>query len=308
MRILITGGAGFIGSHVQDRYVDLGHEVTVLDNFATGRREYLNPRARLVEGDITDEKLVGEVFERGKFDLVSHLAAQINVRRSFDDPVHDCHVNVIGTLHVLKAMIDRKVPKIVFASTGGAIYGDPEVLPADESTPLKPGSPYAVGKLTCENYIRNLSDLYGFGYTIFRYANVYGPRQIAKGEAGVVAIFTERMLEGKPPVIFGSGENTRDYVFIADVVEANAIALGADVSGVFNIGCGVETNVHEVYDAISRAFGSGAVKAQTGPAVPEVGRIALDCGLAQKVLGWRPKFDFKTGVRETVRSYGAEVG
>ncbi len=308
MRILITGGAGFIGSHVQDRYVDLGHEVTVLDNFATGRREYLNPRARLVEGDTTDEKLVGEVLERGKFDLVSHLAAQINVRRSFDDPVHDCHVNVIGTLQVLKAMIDHKVPKIVFASTGGAIYGDPEVLPADESTPLKPGSPYAVGKLTCENYIRNLSDLYGFAYTIFRYANVYGPRQIAKGEAGVVAIFTERMLEGKPPVIFGTGENTRDYVFIGDVVEANTIALGTDGSGIFNIGCGVETNVHEVYDAISTAFGPRALKAQTGPAVPEVGRIALDCGLAQKVLGWRPRFDFETGVRETVRSYGVEAG
>ena len=307
MRVLITGGAGFIGSHIQDRYISLGHEVTVLDDFSTGKREYVNPKSKLVEGNIVDGGLVSEVFERGGFDVVNHHAAQINIRYSFEDPVRDCRVNVIGTLNLLKAMVDFGVPKIVFASTGGAIYGDPDVLPADEDAPLRPGSPYAISKLTCENYIRNLGGLYGLRYAILRYANVYGPRQIAKGEAGVVAIFTERLLERKAPVIFGTGEHTRDYVYIGDVVESNVLALENGDGGVFNIGCGVETNVHEVYEAVSRAFGEMALEAESGPAVPEVERIALDCSRAREVLGWEPRVDFATGVKLTVRSYGVDA-
>ncbi|HDS30563.1 MAG TPA: NAD-dependent epimerase/dehydratase family protein, partial [Firmicutes bacterium] len=172
MRILITGGAGFIGSHIQDRYIALGHEVTVLDDFSTGKKEYLNPGAKLIEGSVVDSRVVSDIFREDRFDLVNHHAAQINVRYSFDDPVRDCSVNVIGTLTLLKAMIDFGVPKIIFASTGGAIYGDPKILPAPENTPLMPGSPYAISKMTCENYIRNLAELHGFRYTIFRYANV----------------------------------------------------------------------------------------------------------------------------------------
>ncbi len=308
MRVLITGGAGFIGSHIQDRYIELGHEVTILDDFSTGRPEYVNPEATLIEGDITEERVVLEAFQRGRFDLVNHHAAQINLRRSFEDPVRDCLINVIGTLNLLKAMIDFKVPKIVFASTGGAIYGSPTNLPVDESSPLDPESPYAISKLTCENYIRNLADLYGFNYTILRYSNVYGPRQIAKGEAGVVAIFTERLLEGKPPVIFGTGDHTRDYVFVDDVVEANVLVLDGDESGIYNIGRGVETSVHEVYEAVSKAFGDRALPAENAPDVPEVERIALDCAKAKEVLGWEPKTDFETGVLETVKSYNASGG
>jgi UDP-glucose 4-epimerase len=307
MRILITGGAGFIGSHIQDRFIALGHDVTVLDDFSTGRREYLNPKSKLIEGSITDSDLVRRVFDEGKFDLVDHHAAQINVRYSFDDPVRDCRINVIGTLTLLKAMIDSGVPKIIFSSTGGAIYGDPKILPANEDTPLCPGSPYGISKMTCERYIRNLSDLHGIRFTILRYANVYGPRQIVKGEAGVVAIFTERMLQGKAPVIYGTGNNTRDYVYVHDVVEANALALEKGDGGTFNIGTGVETNVHEVYAAISDAFGNSAIQAQSGPAVPEVGRIALDCKRAWSELKWSPRVDFKTGVVETVKSFGVNV-
>ncbi len=307
MRILITGGAGFIGSHIQDKYIELGHEVTVLDNFSTGKRDYVNPKASLVEGDITDETVVRDVFGHGNFDIVNHHAAQINVRYSFDNPVYDCHVNVIGTLQILKAMIDFKVPKIIFSSTGGAIYGDPEKIPADERTPLRPESPYAISKLTCENYIRNLSELHELRYTIFRYANIYGPRQIAKGEAGVVAIYTERMLDGKPPVIFGTGDHTRDYVFVSDVVDANAIALEKGDGGTFNIGRGIEINVHEVFATVSKAFGDKATESENSPDVLEVGRIALDCTLARNILGWEPKIDFETGVFTTVKSFGVEV-
>jgi UDP-glucose 4-epimerase len=307
MRVLITGGAGFIGSHIQDKYIGLGHHVTVLDNFSTGKREYLNPSSTLVEGDITDESTVRDVFQKGKFDIINHHAAQINIRYSYDDPINDCRVNVIGTLNLLKAMIDFKVPKIIFASTGGAIYGSPVKLPADESTPPIPGSPYAISKLTCENYIRNLGELYGLRYTIFRYANVYGPRQIAKGEAGVVAIYTERLLHGKPPVIFGTGDHTRDYVFVDDVARANALALENGDGNIFNIGCGVETNVREVYDAVSKAFGDRALDAKIGDPVPEVERIALDASHAKKVLGWTPTIDFETGVLKTVKSFGVDI-
>jgi UDP-glucose 4-epimerase len=306
MHILITGGAGFIGSHIQDKYVGLGHDVTVLDNFSTGKREYLNPASTLVEGDITNESFVRDVFRKGKFDLVNHHAAQINIRYSYDDPINDCRVNVIGTLNLLKAMIDFKVPKIIFASTGGAIYGSPEKLPADESTPPVPGSPYAISKLTCENYIRNLSELYGLRYTIFRYANVYGPRQIAKGEAGVVAIYTERLLKGMPPVIFGTGDHTRDYVFVHDVAAANAIALEIGDGNIFNIGCGVETNVRDVYAAVSKAFGDRALDAKFGDSVPEVDRISLDATHAKNILGWTPTVDFESGVLKTVKSFGVE--
>ena len=307
MRVLITGGAGFIGSHIQDRFLELGHDVTVLDDFSTGKRDYLNPKAKLVEGSICDEKLLHDLFQGGRFDLVDHHAAQINIRYSFDDPVRDCRVNVIGTLNLLKAMIDFKVGKIIFASTGGAIYGDPDDLPADEETPPQPGSPYSISKLACESYIRNLGNLHGFRYTVFRYANVYGPRQIAKGEAGVVAIFTERIMAGRNPVIFGTGSHTRDYVFIDDVVEANVKAMEKGDRGTFNIGCGVETSVHEVYDAVAKAFGDRALPAESAPAVPEVEHISLDCALARRELGWEPSVEFEEGVRRTVQSYGVKV-
>ncbi len=304
MRILITGGAGFIGSHIQDKYIELGHDVSVMDNFSTGKREYLNPAATLLEGDITDEEFVKASFEAGNFDVVNHHAAQINVRASFEDPVNDCNVNVIGTLKILKAIIDHQVSKIIFSSTGGAIYGSPENLPVEETTPADPESPYAISKLTCENYIKNLSTLNNFDYTIFRYANIYGPRQIAKGEAGVVAIFTEKMLAGVSPVIFGSGDNTRDYVFVDDVVNANVIALEKGSGGIFNIGTSVETNVHQVFDAVSSAFGEKALECRFGDEVPEVGRIALDYRLVKGELGWEPSMGFDEGVGVTVKSFG----
>jgi UDP-glucose 4-epimerase len=307
MKILITGGAGFIGSNIQDKYIALGHDVTVLDDLSTGKLAHINPKADFVKGDICDETLVNRLVSEKKFDLINHHAAQINVRYSFSDPIKDCRVNVLGTLSILRAIIDNKVPKIIFASTGGAIYGDPDELPADEETKPQPGSPYAISKLTCENYIRTLGSLYGFNYTILRYANVYGPRQIAKGEAGVVAIYTERLLKGIPPVIFGSGENTRDYVFVDDVVEANVLAMTKGNGGTFNIGCGVETNVKEVYEAVSSAFGDKALKAEWAPEVPEVGRISLDSALARMELGWEPRVDFHEGVKRTVRSFGVDV-
>lgn len=307
MNILVTGGAGFIGSHIQDRLIELGHDVTIIDDFSTGKREYVNAQAKVVEGTIKDRKLVSAIFDDGKFDLVVHHAAQINVRKSFEDPVYDCRVNVLGTLNILKRMIEHNTPKIIFASTGGAIYGSPASLPVSETHPTNPESPYAISKQACENYIKNLSGLYGYKYTILRYANVYGPRQIAKGEAGVVAIFTERILDGKNPVIFGSGDHTRDYVYVHDVVAANIAAMDKADNEIINIGTGVETDVHEVYRAIANAFGDRALEAQNAPEVPEVARIALDCSKAKSVLGWTPSMSFDDGVKLTVKSFGVNV-
>lgn len=307
MRILVTGGAGFIGSHVVDRYVQLGHEVAVIDNLTTGRRENLNPKAQFLELDITDEAAVRAAFERFRPEVVNHHAAQIDVRRGVADPAYDAGINILGGIRVIQAGLAVGIGKFIYASTGGAVYGNPEYLPCDEQHPVRPISPYGISKHTLEHYLELYALLDGLNYTTLRYANVFGPRQNPEGEAGVNAIFAGMMLRGETPTIFGNGDKTRDYVFVSDVVEANVLALDRAPGETLNIGTGIETTDQEVFDAIAEAVGFSRPAHYAPERKGEVRRIALSCDRAREVLGWAPQISFREGVARTVRHVRAEM-
>jgi len=298
MRVLVSGGAGFIGSHVVDAYVAEGYDVVIVDSLVTGRRDYLNPRARFYEMDIRDSAL-GDIFERERPEVVNHHAAQASVPVSVADPSHDADVNVMGTLNLLELAREFGTRRIIFASTGGAIYGEPEHIPADESHPTRPLSPYGIGKMAGESYVRFFGSL-GMSWAILRYSNVYGPRQDPHGEAGVVAIFANAMLSGNQPTIFGDGTQTRDFVYVEDVARANLLATESEEPGLANIATGVETTVNDVYRLLAEAtrFRDSPVyaPARTG----EVYRIALDIRQANEWLGWIPEVTLADGLRRTV--------
>ena len=241
-RVLVTGGAGFIASHIADAYVERGWDVAVLDNFSTGVRENVNPKAELIEGDLNDPAVLARV-KSGKFDVVNHHAAQIDVRVSVADPAFDAETNVVGALRLAQAALDSGVKKFIFASSGGAAYGEPLTAPQDESHPANPISPYGCAKLAFDYYLGYYRAVYGLQTASLRYGNVYGPRQRRDGEAGVIAIFGGKLLAGEPVVINGTGEQTRDYVFVGDVVRANMAVSEQELTGVFNVGTGVETDV-----------------------------------------------------------------
>ena len=298
MKILVTGGAGFIGSHVAEEFLRAGHEVVVLDNLSTGSRDNVPLGARLIEKDIRDPDLE-EVFRREKFDAVDHHAAQINVRASVAGPQFDASVNIIGTLNLLQGCKKASVKKFVFASTGGAIYGEQDYFPADESHPARPVSPYGIGKLAVEKYLFFYRVDSGLSYVALRYGNVYGPRQNPHGEAGVVAIFLNRMLEGKQPIINGDGRQTRDYVFVEDVARANLLALSREDCGTFNIGTGVETDVVQIFRMLRAAANSSAPEVHGPPAAGEQKRSVLNARLARDVLGWKPSLPVEEGMRRT---------
>lgn len=300
MRILVTGGAGFIGSNVVNRFADMGHEVAVLDNLATGKRSNLDPRASFHEADITDQAALERVFSDFQPQIVDHHAAQIDVRKAVEDPVFDAGVNVLGGINVVRAALAAGVQKFIYASTGGAIYGNPKVIPCKEEDLVRPVSPYGVSKHVLEHYLELYGILEGLNYTVLRYANVFGPRQDPKGEAGVNAIFTGLMLEGKRPTIFGRGDKTRDYVFVGDVVEANVLALERGDGEIVNIGTGVQTTDQEVYDAIAAATGYSEPPIYADERKGEVRHIALDASKAKRVLGWEAKVGFREGAVRTV--------
>ena len=303
MKMLVTGGAGFIGSHITDRMIELGHDVVVVDDLSTGKEEYINPKAKFHKVDVTETDALMKVFESENPQIVFHLAAQVNVRVSMIDPDIDARINIMGSLNVLKGAINYGVRKFIFSSTGGAIYGEPDKLPVSESAKEIPLSPYGLAKLTVENYIKVIAGLNNLNYTILRYANVFGPRQIVKGESGVVAIFTQRMLEGKPPVIFGDGSHTRDYVYVSDVVDANVLALETGDRMIFNIGTGVQIDVNEVYEKLEMSLQSG-IKPEYGDEIPgEVRHIALNYDRINKEMGWSPKYNFDSGVKATIEYY-----
>lgn len=300
MRIIVTGGAGFIGSHVVNRFIDLGHEVAVVDNLVTGRRENLDPRARFEQVDITDAEALATVFEDFKPQIVDHHAAQIDVRKAVADPVYDATVNVLGGINVIRAGLQVGIDKFIYASTGGAVYGNPDTLPCTEAHPIRPISPYGVSKHTVEHYLELYGIIEGLTYTVLRYANVFGPRQDPRGEAGVNAIFTGLMLKGEIPTIFGQGDKTRDYVYVGDVVEANVLALERGDGQIINIGTGVRTTDQEVYDAIAEAVGFTQPAHYAAERKGEVRHIALDASRAVQVLGWQPRVKFREGVARTV--------
>jgi UDP-glucose 4-epimerase len=305
VKILVTGGAGFIGSHIADRLVADGHSVIVVDNLSRGHREFVPETAAFHQLDIRDAA-VRELIVREKPAVICHLAAQIDVRQSVADPVADASVNILGTLNVVEGAREAGTRRVIFSSTGGAIYGEAEVVPTPETYPARPLSPYGSAKLSSEVYLDYYQQVYGLSYAALRFANVYGPRQDPHGEAGVVAIFAERMLRGEQPIIHGDGLNTRDYVYVGDVVSAAAHLIDKDVSGAFNVGTGKETTVNEIFRRLRDLTGA-AVEEVHGPAkVGEQRRSALDCARLRS-LGWSPSVDLEEGLRRTVAYFGERV-
>jgi len=307
MRILVTGGAGFIGSHVADRYIELGHEVAVLDDLSSGKPENVNPRAKLFRMSLLDERLAG-AFDEFRPEAVSHHAAQVNVRRSVDAPEFDATVNVVGSVRLFQAAAAHGCGKVIYASSGGACYGDPPKLPAREDTPVRPLCPYGVSKYAAEKYLQLYGALNGLRFTVLRYANVYGPRQDSHGEAGVVAIFSELLLEGKAPTIFGDGTKTRDYVFVSDIVQANVLALDRGDGGVYNVGAGREVSDDEIFAAVRDAVGVKIEPVHSEFRAGEVRRIALDASRIRDEFGWRPRVALEQGVPKAVEFYRAKRG
>ena len=296
MTILVTGGAGFIGSHVTDAYVQAGHEVIVIDELSTGVRANVHPSVKFYQCDIRSGE-IGEIFARHRIDVVNHHAAQMDVRRSVADPVFDASINVLGGLNVFEVARAHGVRKIIFSSTGGAIYGEQDTFPADEEHPLRPLSPYGITKLATEKYLYYYKEVRGIDSIVLRYANVYGPRQNPHGEAGVVAIFASKMLKGEPPIINGDGEQTRDYTYVGDVVKANLLALGFEGSAVFNVGTGIETSVNDLFRLLRRHVKPDCPE-QHGPAKQgEQLRSVISYAKIQSELGWAPSVPLDEGLR-----------
>lgn len=302
MKICITGGAGFIGSHLTDLYVSAGHEVVIIDNFSTGKKENLNPAARLYETDITGDAIPG-IFEKEKFDIVSHHAAQMNVRVSVDSPQFDASVNILGSLNVFEACRNTAVKKIIFASSGGTVYGDQDILPATEESFAVPCSPYGIGKLCVEKYLYYYKETYGIDYAALRYGNVFGPRQNPHGEAGVVAIFFTKFLDGQQPVINGDGAITRDYIYIDDVGSANMLALEDKVTGIFNVTTGIETDVNGIFDKIKQLTGSPLERFHGPAKAGEQRRSVCSFDKFKSRHGWQPEVNFDEGIRKTLEYY-----
>jgi len=302
LKILVTGGAGFIGSHVVDAFINLGHEVVVIDNLSSGRRENLNPAAKFYELSIRDESL-SAIFEQEKPEIVDHHAAQIEVRKSTDDPVFDAEENILGSLNVIANSLRSGVKRIIYASSGGAVYGDPEYLPADEKHPVNPVSQYGVSKHAVEHYLYLYGILHGLDYMILRYANVYGPRQNPHGEAGVIAIFAAQMLSGQPSTIFGTGDKTRDYIHVSDIVTANILALEKEKNAIYNIGTGVETSDQEIFDTLAKVLGYSGTPVYAPVRKGEVYRICLNTDKARQGLGWSSMIALKEGMEQTAEYY-----
>jgi len=303
-KVLVTGGAGFIASHITDRYISEGYDVVIVDNLSSGKIENLNPKAAFYQIDIRD-KGISAVFEKERPDIVNHHAAQMDVRRSVSDPAYDADVNILGMLNLLQNSLQYGVKKVIFASSGGAIYGEQDIFPAPESHPANPLSPYGISKLAGEKYLFYYKEVHGLDYVALRYANVYGPRQNPHGEAGVVAIFSTKLLKGEQPVINGDGKQTRDYVYVKDVVEANWRATTGNFSGPVNIGTGVETDVNELFLKLLKLSGSKAKEVHAPAKAGEQKRSVIDNRKAGEAIGWKPAMVLDQGLKETVEFFSS---
>ncbi|MDR3666479.1 MAG: NAD-dependent epimerase/dehydratase family protein [Ignavibacteriaceae bacterium] len=302
MKILVTGGAGFIASQVADAFIAEGHKVFILDNLSTGFEVNINPKAVFIKADIGDKSL-SSLFEKEKFDVVNHHAAQMDVRRSVADPAFDANTNILGTINLLQNCVKTGVKKFMFASTGGAVYGEQNYFPADEHHPTAPLSPYGISKLAVEKYLFFYHTQYNLNYTILRYANIYGPRQNPFGEAGVVAIFSTKLLRGIQPVINGNGLQTRDYVYVGDVVKAALTTINDPDSDIFNIGTGIETDVNQLFNIINNIAGKGLIEKHGPPAPGEQMRSVITSDKIFAKFNWRPTTKLEEGLKNTVNFF-----
>jgi UDP-glucose 4-epimerase len=307
-KILVTGGAGFIGSHLVDALIKRRHRVIIIDNLSTGKKENINKKAKFYKIDICSPK-IGEIFKKEKPEIVFHFAAQINVRKSVENPLLDAKVNILGSLNVIQNFLksrtsNLKHPTFIFASTGGAIYGEAKKIPTPEDYPANPISPYGIAKLTVENYLKFYKENFGLKFISLRFSNVYGPRQDPKGEEGAVAIFIERLLKGERPTIFGNGSQTRDFIFVGDAVSACLKAM--EYKGekeIFNIGTGIETSINELYEILSKLLKT-KIKPKYAPEKPgDLKRSCLDISLAKRELKWKPKYNLEEGLKRTVKFF-----
>ena len=298
MNILVTGGAGFIGSNVVDAYIDVGHNVVIADNMSKGIRKYVNPKAEFCNIDIRDEN-ISEIFKKYGIEILNHHAAQIDLRKSISDPKLDADINVLGSINLLEAALKNNIKKVIFPSSGGSIYGEHEYFPADENHRIAPFSPYGINKLMMEYYLHYYNYVYGLDYVVLRYANAYGPRQGSLGESGVVSIFANKLIAKENPVINGDGEQTRDYVYVKDVARANVLALKAKSTSFYNISTSVETSVNHIYDKMNEYAGTN-FKRIHGPAkIGEQKRSVLSSEKIYKELGWKPKVSVDEGLKLT---------
>ena len=307
MKVLVTGGAGFIGSHIVDALIEDGYEVVIVDDLSSGKEYNINEKAKFYKLDIQDPNLES-IIEKERPDYMSHHAAQKDVRLSVSDPIYDAKINVLGTINILQNCIKYKIKKIIFASTGGAIYGEQEVFPAPETHPLRPISPYGITKLMAEHYMYYYKTIFDLDYASLRYSNVYGPRQDPHGEAGVVAIFIEKMLKGEQPIINGNGQQTRDFVYIGDVVKANIAALQSNVSEcVFNIGTGTETSVNRLFNHAKEIIDPSINEKHAHAKDGEQMRSVIDYSRAKEVMSWQPMVSITEGLKKTFDYFRAST-
>jgi UDP-glucose 4-epimerase len=305
MQILVTGGAGFIGSYIVDAYLQEGHQVVVVDNLSTGKKSNLNQAAVFYPIDICSWKELELVFQKHAFEVVNHHAAQINLRRSIDEPVFDAEVNIIGSLNLFELCRKYGVKKCIFASSGGAIYGIPKQIPVDEKAPTKPLSPYGIAKLSVEQYLEYYFQVWDLERIILRYGNVYGPRQDPQGEAGVISIFCNNILKGDPCIVFGDGSKTRDYVSVHDIASANLLALNSSAN-IYNLGTGLETSVNQLIDLLQKVANQKISIIYDQDRKGEIERIALFSRQARELLGWETTIPLNKGIEEVFRWYQQE--
>lgn len=302
MKILITGGAGFIASHVADAYIELGHEVVIVDNLSTGNLKNINPQAKFIEADITDKEKIQEIIRSERPEIINHHAAHIQVGYSVKNPQFDAENNIIGLLNIMEAAKEIPVKKVIMAATGGAMYGNKQT-PFNENMKAEPLSPYGISKRAGELYLNYYHELYQIPFISLRYSNVYGPRQNAHGESGVIAIFTEMIADGKNPAINGDGTHTRDYVYVEDVAKANVLALNSDFVGELNIGTKTEISTNEVFRKVVSEMGANIEEKHTEERPGEQVTSSLNYSKATEILGWEPRVDFDEGVKRVVEWY-----
>jgi len=302
MNILVTGGAGFIGSHIVDAYIKEGHKVIIVDNLSTGYKNNINQKAIFYKLDIRDKDLE-KIFKKHKIEVINHHAAQVDLRVSISNPENDANININGSIILFGLAVKYKIKKIIFASTGGAIYGEQDYFPADEKHITNPLSPYGIAKLTVEKYLVFFHRHYGIEYVCLRYGNIYGPRQLPKGQAGVIAVFCNQINKGIQPVINGKGTNTRDFVFVEDVADANLKALKFKKTATVNIATGKETTVNSIFRYINSYYGNMFSEKHGKEIRGEQKRSVLENKLAKKLLNWTPKYSFKEGIEKTCRYF-----